>query len=404
MLLIIMAWRNIWRNRVRSLVIMISVAMGLVAGLFVLGLYAGMLKDRMRTVIDKEVSHIQIHHPQFEDDHEAVFTMPDLAKTDSNLIHHPLVKATAPRSIALGMLATAEGSSGVQIMGVDYEEECSVSKLQSKIKEGSFGSADKKHQLLVGKKLADKMKLRIGSKVVLTFTDKSGSIVSGSFRVSGVYKSENSRLDEVNVYVKRAELDPLLGLENECHEWAILLKSDDETDSMKHTVAEIYPSWKVESWKDISVETRLLIATTDQYSIIFVFIIMLALAFGIINTMLMAILERTHEIGMLVALGMNKVRLFLLVLWETVMLTVAGVPAGLGLGWLLLRYLESHGLDYSSAGEAMAGFGFGNIIYPVFPWGQLLMVVYIVVATALLASILPSYQALRLKPMDAMRH
>ncbi|MBS1978072.1 MAG: ABC transporter permease [Bacteroidetes bacterium] len=404
MLLLIMAWRNIWRNRVRSLVIMVSVAMGLVAGLFVMGLYAGMLNDRMRTVIDKEVAHIQMHHPKFEDDHEAVFTMPDLDKTDSILLHHPLIQATAARSIALGMLATAEGSSGVQLMGVEYEEECRVSKLQNKIKEGSFGSAEKKHQLLVGKKLADKMKLKLGSKVVLTFTDKSGSIISASFRVSGVYQSENSRLDEVNVYVKKAELDPLLGLSNECHEWAILLKRDDETDSMKQVISGIYPSSKVESWKDISVETRLLIATTDQYSIIFVFIIMLALAFGIINTMLMAVLERTHEIGMLVALGMNKARLFLLVLWETVMLTFAGVPAGFGMGWLLLRYLETHGLDYSSAGEAMAGFGFGNIIYPVFPWGQLLMVVYVVVITALLASIFPSYQALRLKPVDAMRH
>lgn len=403
-MLLTMAWRNIWRNRTRSLVIIASIALGLIAGLFVMGLYQGMLNDRLRIVIDREVSHLQIHHPRFQDDHEAGYTLSRADSLQHELMKYSKVEVVSARSIAPGMLATSAGSSGVQVIGVDAVSENAVTKLDSKVLQGSFGDALKRNQLLMGKKLADKMELKPGSKVVLTFTDKTNSIVSAAFRISGIYRSDNSALDEVNVYVLRKDLDRLLGLTDECHEMAVRLKRDDAMDSAKQFLTQALPSYKVETWKDISIETRLMIETTDQYSIIFIYIIMLALAFGIINTMLMAVLERTHEIGMLVALGMNKLKLFLLVLWETVLLTLAGVPAGFGLGWLLLKYLQRVGMDFSSAGDAMSGFGFSNVIYPIFPWSQLLNVSYIVVVTAVLASLLPSYKALKLRPVEAMRH
>ena len=133
-------------------------------------------------------------------------------------------------------------------------------------------------------------------------------------------------------------------------------------------------------------------------------IIMFALAFGIINTMLMAILERTREIGMMVALGMNRLRLFMLVLLETVFLTIMGAPLGLLMAWLATEYFNKRGIDTSSfAGETMSSFGFSSIIYPEFPFDYLTAVLTIVVLTALISCIFPAVKSGRLQPVEAMR-
>jgi ABC-type lipoprotein release transport system permease subunit len=399
-----MAWRNIWRNPVRSLVIITSVILGLVAGIFVLGLYDGMLHDRTRTVIDTEVAHLQIHHPKFKEDYEANFTIPNIDKLLNEIKSIKEVAYVTSRSIALGMLATGSGSSGIQIIGVEPQREDQVSRLNSKLVQGDGFSPHKKNQVLIGRKLADKMKLKLGNKIVITFTDRNNEIVSGAFRIAGIYQTINARLEERDVYVNQNDMNRLLGLENECHEIAILLKQDELLEPGHTSVQGLAPNTLVETWKDISAETRLMIETTDQYSIIFICIIMLALMFGIINTMLMAILERTREIGMLVALGMNKFRLFALVLWETIILTLAGVPVGYLLSWLIVGYFHQQGIDISSfSGAAMSGFGFSSIIHPDFPWTKLATVFYIVAGTALVASLFPSYKALRLEPVEAMR-
>lgn len=404
MLLVLMAWRNIWRNRVRSAVIIASVALGLIAGIFVLGLYKGMLSSRVRAVIDTEVAHLQLHHPRFKADFEARFALENSRELLQEIRKIPQVKAVTSRSISPGMLATSTGSAGVQILGVVPQSENDVSQLNTKLIEGKGFVPEKRNQVVIGKKLADKMKLKTGAKLVLTFTDKESTIVSAAFRVAGIYRTNNTPLDERNVYVNDADLTRLLGMENETHEVAILLKADQDLEPVRAALAAAYPQDQLETWREISPETQLMIETTDQYSIIFIVIIMLALAFGIINTMLMAILERAREIGMLVALGMSKIRLFLLVLWETVLLTLVGVPFGFTAAWFIVGYYHRNGIDISSfSGEAMSGFGFSSLIQPEFPWNQLLLVVYIVIGTALFASLFPSYKALRLQPVDAMR-
>lgn len=402
-MLIQMAWRNIWRNRVRSVVIITSIALGLLAGVFIMGLYDGMLSSRLKTVIETEVSHLQIHHPAFKDDYEATWTIPiwEIANQLSALDE---TEAITTRCIVNGMSGTSTGSAGVQIIGVVPDLENRVSQMNTKLVEGNGFEPGKRNQVLIGRKLADKMKLKLGNKLVLTFTDKEYNIVSAAFRVAGIYQTDNTPLNERVVYVHHQDLSSLLGLQDECHEIAILLSNDEALDSVKGKLTTMYPGLLVETWKEVSPEMQMMIETTDATSLILIVIIMLALMFGIINTMLMAILERTREIGMLVALGMNKARLFFLVLWETVLLTLAGVPFGFGMAWFIIRYYGKAGIDISSfAGEAMSGYGFSSLIYPEFPWTKLSAVLFIVCLTALLASLFPSYKALRLAPVEAMR-
>lgn len=403
-MIFIMAWRNIWRNKMRSIVIMLSVAIGLFAGVAVLALYKGMLHSRVRTVIDAEVAHLQIHDTSFKKDYEPAYVLQH-GDTILKVLHAmPEVKAVAARSITQGMLATTTGSAGVQINGVQPQEEYEVSQLKKKIIEGDGFRQGKKNEILIGKKLADKMKLKTGSKLVLTFTDSAADMVSAAFRVAAIYQSDNAPLDERNVYVEKKTLDELLNIGTGFHEIAVLLFHDEDLNPVHQELQKYFPAYQVETWRQISPETDLMVNTVDVYSYIIMVIIMFALAFGIINTMLMAILERTREIGMMTALGMNRVRLFFLVLLETIFLTISGTPIGLATAWLATNYFNKNGLDLSGMGkEMMSSFGYSTLIYPEFPSDKIIIVMVIVIGTSLLSCLFPALKALSLQPVEALR-
>jgi ABC-type lipoprotein release transport system permease subunit len=375
----------------------------LFAGLAVVALYKGMMRGKVRTVIDKEVGHLQIHDKRFKEDYLAGFVLPaDTGLETVDAMQE--VKASTQRTVTTGMLTTTTGSSGITIYGIVPEQEQLVSQLQSKIIEGSYFSGDVKNPILIGKKLARRMKLKLKSKLVLTFTDSTNTMVSAAFRVAAIYQSENTPLDERTAYIHRAVLGKLLGIGSATHEMVVLLHQDEDLDNVRLAIQQKFPLLQVETWKDLAPETELMVNTVNEYSYIILVIIMLALAFGIVNTMLMAILERTREVGMLVALGMNKVQLFFLILEETIFLTLAGCPFGLFGSWLVINYFNRNGMDLSFFGEEMmSSFGFTNIIFPEFPYEHVTGILLIVVATAILSSLFPALKALRLSPVEALR-
>lgn len=404
MAIIILAWRNIWRNKLRSLIIIGSVAMGLMAGLFVLSLYKGILQDRVRKVIDTEVSHLQIHHRRFKEDYDAQFYIPQTDTMIHVLNKIKPIKATSFRIVCLGMLMTGTGSAGVQIIGIDSQNENKVSAIAEKIIEGTLFTSEKKAHVIIGKKLADKMHLRIGNKIVLTFTDAESNIVSAAFRISAIYKTDNAPSDEKLLYVQRAELGKLLSIGKSIHEIAIMLDNDKLISETKLRLTSQFPRLQIETWSEISPETKLMIDTTDSYSRIFIMIIMLALSFGIINTMLMAVLERSREIGMLMAIGMNQRRVFEMILTETVLLTITGAPPGVFLTWLFVQRYHTAGIDISAiGGVTMSEFGFSSVIYPLFPWEKMPEEIVIVMVVAGLSSLIPAIKAIRLKPVEALQ-
>lgn len=399
-----LAWRNIWRNKVRSLLIISSVALGLFAGIFVLALYEGMLRARVRTVIDREVAHLQIHHPKFKEDYDPAYVLGNRDSILQALSGVPAIRYVAWRSVTQAMLATATGSAGVQLFGVLPEDENRVSGLAGKLEEGSSLETARRNAILVGRKLADKMKLKLGSKVVLTFTDRDQNITAGAFRVAGIYKTDNAPLDETQVYVNHPTLNEYLAIGDSGHEVAVILDDDKLVEPVKQTLARLLPGQSIRTWKENSPETDYMVTSVDQFSYIIIVIIMIALAFGIINTMLMAVLERTHEIGMLTALGMNRPRVFTLILTETILLTIAGVPIGFLVTLVTVGHFSNAGIDISSfSGAAMSGFGFSSMIYPEFPWRSIPTVLGIVAGTAVVSALFPSLRAIKLQPADALR-
>jgi ABC-type lipoprotein release transport system permease subunit len=302
------------------------------------------------------------------------------------------------------MLSTTTGSAGILIYGVIPDLENKASQLHQKIIEGKDFNQTRKNEVMIGKKLAQKMKLKLGSRLVLTFIDTANIMVAGAFKVAAIYQSNNAPLDEKNVYVNSKDLNALLGIQQGFHEVVVLLYREEDLEKVKSKLQEKFPVYQIETWREISPETDLLVKTVDQYSYIIMVIILFALAFGILNTMLMAVLERTREIGMMVALGTNRIKIFSLICLETVFLTLAGTPIGIFMAWLVTSYFHRNGLNLSGMGkEMMSSFGFSALIYPEFPTEKLVGILVIVITTAIFSCLFPAMKALKLQAVEALR-
>lgn len=402
-MLIKIAWKNIWRNRLRSLVVIMAIALGLWAGTSISGFSWGMYDQRINEAINNEISHVQFHQPGFGEEYNPALYIPESAELIQRLKKDERVKAVSPRVIVMSMIASARANGGVRVLGVNPESEIEVTDLSSKVVEGAFLEGVRRNPIVVGEKLAEKLRLRLRSKLVLTFQTTDGQLVSASFRVAGIYKSINTKYDELNVFVRDTDLQSLLGKEGVVHEIAVLLNDNRQTVAFSKDYAGAYPKLLVQWWGEIMPELQLAIETFDQIMGIIIFIILLALAFGIINTMLMAVLERVKELGMLMAVGMNRKRVFLMIMYETIMLMVVGAPLGLLMGYFTITGLGQVGIDLSHWGEGLSSYGFNAIIYPKLEGDKYLKILVQVVVVTLVSALIPARRALKLNPVDAIR-
>jgi len=402
-MLIKIAGRNLWRNKKRSVIIISAVSIGLWAGTFLTAFYNGMIEQRINTAIGKEVSHIQLHHPKFRSDYDIQYDLPDSQKMLQTIEKDSLVKIAGGRVMLKGMIASAAGSSGITINGVQAEKENSLTKLQSKIIEGSYFDADKSNEIIISEKIRKKLKLRLNKKAILTFQDKEGNLAAEAFRIIAIYKTINAPYDESNVFVKNTAVDSLAGIPNGFNEIAVLLKSNATLDESLAQLKQKFPNTEIKSWKEITPELGLTVSVADQMTLIFMGIILAALAFGIVNTMMMAVLERTREIGMLLALGMNKFKIFVMILLETFFLILAGCPVGITLALLTVAVTQQTGIDLSSYTETYSSFGYDSVIYPSLTWNQLQTVLLLVILTAFISALFPAKRALQLNPAESLK-
>lgn len=215
---------------------------------------------------------------------------------------------------------SAETGSGVRIVGIDPVNEKKVTNIYNKIIEGTYLDINSvRNPIIIGKKLADKLNVKIKSKVVIVTQQIDGSIVKDQYRVVGIYRTSNSMFDEMNVFVLKNNLSTLLNIDNNCtHEIAIRLNSNELLENAKLKLNFTYSGYDIKTWLELMPEVKIVVETMDLTMIIFLGIMLFALIFVIINTMLMAILERVKELGMLMAIGMNKTKIFMMIMYETV--------------------------------------------------------------------------------------
>jgi ABC-type lipoprotein release transport system permease subunit len=302
------------------------------------------------------------------------------------------------------MVSTAHGARGLQVSGIDPELETNVTGINSRIVEGSFFTQDGKQEIVISRRIAEKLKTGLKKKVVVTFQNTNSEIITSAFRIAGIFDSRNKIVDETTAYVKATDLRPLTGLaEGDFHEFAILLPESDSTEVMQARLKSTLPAMSVQTFREISPDLDLFDSQIRINMIIMTSIIMLALIFGIINTMLMAVLERVRELGMLMAIGMTRIRVFLMVVWETVFVAMIGAPLGMIFGHFTIQSLKRTGIDLSMWAQGLEQWGMSTVVRPQLESEVYLFISIAIFITALLAAIYPSLKATRLKPVEALR-
>jgi ABC-type lipoprotein release transport system permease subunit len=404
----IIAWKNVWRNKIRSLVVVMAIAFGLLGGIFSSAVLKGTSDQRVREAVSREISHLQMHIPNYIRDNEVQYFMDEKgARIGEVLDTMTAIAAWSSRVKFMAMAGSANSGTGVMVVGIDPELEKRVTEIHSLICDscGNWFQDYKGIPVVVGEALVKKLKVRLNSKIVLTFQDLNGNITGAALRICGIYRTSNSVYDEMNIFVQRSDIIPLLSMnEDACHEIAILLKDPASVSHVQSLLIRQFPGLLVQNWKEIDPLVGMLSDFLDVWLYLFMTIIMLALGFGIINTMLMAILERTREMGMLAAIGMNKRRIFSLVMLESVFLSLTGGIVGIIMGLLLTWYTSHTGINLGSYAEGFEKLGYNPMLYPSLDFIYFINLTLIVIFTGVLASVYPARQALRLRPAEAIRN
>lgn len=406
MMLIKIAWRNIWRSRLRSIVVIFAIASGLLGGLFASAWMNGMATQRVKDIFSIETAHIQIHHPEFADNFDVRKTIPDIKNKIKEISTTSGVKAVTIRLKSTGMAATANKNTGVTINGVDPESEMQVFSLFEKIDsiDGNFFLSNKKNSIVISKALAKELNAKLKSKIVLTFQDYNGEITGAAFKVTGLFKTANSPWDKMNVFVQNKDLRKVMEIPmDQAHEIDILLNDYSQAESISSTFNKKFPDSISEDWSEIQPYVNFITSYMDVMMGIFMVIILAALGFGIVNTMLMVILERTRELGMLMAIGMTKKRVFIMILLETVLLALVGAVLGEIISILIINYYGSSGIDLSSMAEGLEAVGYNPVTYPYLESYRYVQITILVIITGVLASLYPAIKALKLDPANAIR-
>jgi ABC-type lipoprotein release transport system permease subunit len=402
------AWLNIWRNPRRTVILLCAMMAGLVGVLISMGLTAAWMDELRRNAVQTFAGHVKVLAAGYFDNpiiEHAYTPIPALAE---QLDRDPRVRGWAERVAVQGLLSTAARSRIVTVVGVEPQREVRVSGLKNALREGTPLDAweGPEQPILIGRRLADRLERGLGKKVVLMSQQYGSSEVgSGAFRMAGVFESGNSAFDEQYVYIRKRDAQAMLNLGDRVTETVVVL--NDIADS--GPIAREWTAWLQEdsveflSWKDQLPFVVRVIELSNRMMVPYYAIFYTAMAFGIVNTLLMAIGERTHEIGVMMAIGMKRSRLVFLILLESLMIAAVATLAGTAVGCGIVSWLGHIGIDLTSMAEAMAYMGMSRVVYPRLSPAGVAGAGLAALLVALVFSVYPAYRASRLLPVEAIR-
>ncbi len=405
-MIVTLAWRNVWRNKLRSSIMVAAMVFGLLGVVLMVGFIQAMTESMIENAIKYQTAHFQVHNPDFLINEELAAWLPGADDMANRLREMEGVGGVAVRQVIDGMVSSAASNRGVRINGVDMAEEVKVTDVAQSIIEGEPLPEEGRNPVMVSKRSGEKLNLRIGSKVVLTFSDVNGEVSGAAFRVSGFFDTPSSGFDEANVFVRRSDLVKYTGLE-EAHEVVIRFTDGENLEQHRPTVEGIVGDvggerGKVRDWGEVQPLLAAMMGSLDISNMITIVIFVLAMGFGIVNVMLMSVFERTREFGVLISVGMTGKKVLGLIVLESLMLGGVGGLLGLVVGMILITITGKLGMPIGAVAEGMGFYGVDTVLYPRVPISTYLIMMAMILLTSLLASLYPARQILKKRPSEAL--
>jgi len=401
-----MAWRNVWRHGRRTIIVLVATALGLAFLLFFDGLFGGSKQAIFGNAVKLQGGNVLIHAPGYR---ERARRMPLLHLPDDEAVVQAAlaqaqVVAASRRIKTGGMVSSREGTLPVSIIGIEPEREADTGLLAENVARGRYLTSGDQDVLFVGQALADRLEVSVGDRVTLVGRTTHEQMRRRTMTVVGIYDLGLQEVEKGTVYVSLAEAQTLFDLHDQATEVVVSLERVGQEEAVLASLRSTLPGYEVDSWYTLNPEMMQALAVNEEVMGLFGLVVLLIAAVGILNILLMAVFERTREIGILAALGLKRRQILALFLEEGVLIGLMGALVGSLLGGLVVWYFSWVGLPWSAGEYSELTALMGDRIYFRMGMAQLLGRALTVAVIAVLAALYPAWQASRKEPAEALHY
>ena len=403
-----MAWRNIWRNPRRTILTVCAITFAGVLLVFMLSFQFGSYETMINTAVKISTGHLQIQAEKYREKKSIRFVIPDPDKITAVLNHIPGVAAYSLRGQAFSLISSQNRTYGAVVIGVDPQREAKVSRMKKLIREGNFLTEHDVDQAVIGRLLAKNLRVTIGDELTLLGQGRDGSIAASVIQVKGIFSSGIDEFDRSTIQIPLSTFQQIFSMGDAVHEVVIIAKSLSDVSRIKAKIQAALSglnsreSLKTLDWQQLMPGLRQAIEMDLVSGLIFYGLLIIVVAFSILNTFLMAIFERKKEFGVMMAIGTTPRRLTKVLLIESMTMTLIGIATGIMLGIGITYYFQLHGIDFAGGSELLSQFGITGRIYPKLSLLSILIGPSMVLFFTFMAALYPALKVRRLRPVEAM--
>lgn len=408
-LILTLGYRNIITHKRRSLVVIFSIAIGIFAVIVTMAFINGINGQMVDNTLSTSLGHIAIHRKGFQENMNIKKSFTADQRIFGILKRNREILSFAAKVKVQGMLQTSEGSRGMMIMGIDPRAEIGVSRIASytSTEEGSgFLTGTSDDTVLISRAISKKLDVGVGDKLILLIQNRENDIESVGMKVAGIFQTPVDALDKNVAYAGIRKIQSLTGMGECVSELTIILHDRNRVDEVKAALIKELddPTLEVLSWKDMAPNIVGVVKLIDSVTYIVFTVIFLTIIFSIANTLIMAIMERFHEIGVMKSIGTRPRIIFLMFMAEAIQLGIAGLCLGVACGLLVTSILSTTGIDLAIFKDSLRSWGAGSVIFLRIRGVDIALSIAIVLFTTIVAALYPCAKAARIKPLDALNY
>jgi len=401
-----LAWRNLWRHKRRTWLTATAMIFSNVLLVFMISLQFGSYDMMINNTLQAFSGHIQVQREGYNDNPKIRSSIPGIVSLAERLRHSVPGVAVAARGSAFALASSEQRSLGIRIIGVQPAFEPAVSTFPGLVGQGSFLDDPDAAEIVIGTVLARNLKVSVGDELTLLGSGRDGSFAAAVVTIKGVFDSGSADIDRSLAEVPLAYFQETFAMQDHGHAIVVAVDGLENIVSAQASVES-----QVEGLDDLTVLDWNLLQPglkqaiqADLSSAWFMYgVLIILVAFSVLNTQLMSVLERTREFGVITALGIKPSKLASLVMLETALMSLIGLVIGLILGWMLALYFNSVGFTYPGMEEMAGKFNLSDKMYPSVTFFSMLLGPSVVFLFSLLAAVYPSARLFRLQPVEAMR-
>jgi len=401
-----MAWRNLWRHWRRTWLTVGAMIFSNGLLIFAMSLQFGSYDMMIDNSLQAFSGHLQLQHPRYLDEPKMRYAIDDIAELAERLRRELGLDSISARATGFALASSNERSYGLQIIGVDPAHEPLVSTLPGLVKQGRYLEPGRPGEIVIGAVLARNLKVGPGDELTFIGSGFDDSFAAGIVTVVGIFESGVADLDRAVAQVDLGYFQDAFAMQDRGHSLTVRAQHIDDVESLQSQIGELLDTDKsisLRHWDELQPGLRQAIQA-DMASNSFMYIVLIVLvAFSVLNTQLMSVLERTREFGTMMALGLQPARLSRLVMLETALMTALGLVLGIAVGLAINIYMSRVGFSYPGMDEVALKFNLPERIYPAFTIATITLGPAAVAIGSLLAALYPALRLYLLTPIDAMR-